>query len=262
MAYEQELEFAKELAQSAGKIMREHFGTGLQKDWKTDHTPLTIADITINSMVIQKVQAVFPGDAVLGEEESYATDSDRVWVCDPVDGTMPYSHGLPISTFSLALVVYGKPVVGVVYDPFMDRLFYASIGKGAFCHDERLHVSGANLGEALIDIEGVPAAANKSVIPVQHGGLQQLLENAGAHTVNLWSVILPSVLVASGQFTATIFNIGNAHDAAAAKIIVDEAGGKMTDLFGNEQRYDGKTKGFIASNGVVHEELVRIVASL
>jgi len=253
--YDRELEFAKSLAREAGGIMRQYFGLSLTYDWKTDETPVTKADTEINSLVIQKIQEAFPGDGVYGEEESFDTDSSRLWVCDPVDGTMPFSHGLHISTFSLALVVDGTPVLGVVYDPFMDRLFFAQKGGGAFCNDTQLHVSNQAMKNALIDVEAFPMSGAKAV--TAHGlDIIEPIEKMGANTTHLWSAIIVFALVASGQYTAALFNASNIHDVAAAKVIIDEAGGKTTDLFGNEQRYDRPTKGFIASNGIVHEQLV------
>lgn len=257
MDYAKEAEFAVALAREAGKIMRDNFVAGTSKEWKEDGTPVTVTDTAINSLVIERVQAAFPEHSVLGEEESHNLGKEMVWVCDPVDGTMAFSHGLPISTFSLALVQDGKPVVGVVYDPFMDRLFSAELAKGAYLNGHRIHVSSGELEHALIDVEGFP-----STHPVVRTGSEfaNALYARGAKVVNLWSAILPTALVASGEFAATVFNVNKPEDAAAIKVIVEEAGGKVTDLFGKEQRYDQPTKGFIASNGIIHEELVDIVA--
>jgi fructose-1,6-bisphosphatase/inositol monophosphatase family enzyme len=255
--YEKELAFAKALAREAGAIMHQNFVAGSTREWKGDSTPITVTDTTINTLVIQKVTKVFPEHNVIGEEENNDVGGDFTWVCDPVDGTMPFSHAVPISTFSLALTLEGKPVLGVVYDPFMDRMFYAVERQGAFLNDEPIYVSDNGLTHGLIDLEGFPSS--KPV--VQAGGeFAEKLHEKGASTMRLWSVILPSALVAAGQFTATIFNVTKPEDGAAIKVIVEEAGGKVTDLFGNEQRYDQNVKGFIASNGVVHQEIVDLLA--
>lgn len=255
MNYEKELTYAKNLARESGRIMRSYFGFDLKHEWKSDHTPLTEADTTINSLVIEKIKTDFPGDSVYGEEESFKTDSNRLWVCDPVDGTMPFSHGLQISTFSLALVVDGVPVVGVIYDPFMDRLFYATKNGGAFCNDKPIHVSKQPMQNSLINIEGFPADQSKAVSTFDKS-ICNLVESDGAKTTCLWSAIISFALIAAGQYSAAIFNLNYIHDVAAAKIIIDEAGGATTDLYGNEQRYDRPTQGFIASNGIFHDQLV------
>lgn len=251
------LEFAKGLACEAGEVMRTHFLQS-ETDWKKDQTPLTIADTSINRMVIERVAQKFPGHSVLGEEESSKKDSPYAWVCDPVDGTLPYSHGLPIATFSLALCENGVPIIGVVYDPFMDRLFYASSGDGAYCNDRRLKVSSGGLDRAVIDIEGLGGPAPTPVVSLTNSFRDDLIER-GVKPVQLWSSILPSVLVASGQFTAVIMNGSTIQDGAAVKVIVEEAGGVVTDMYGNDQRYDEPARGFIASNGIVHDELVALI---
>jgi len=261
MNYDEELAFAKELAYEAGKITRHYFraddiGTG----WKEDATPVTLADIQVNKLVIQKVKQAFPADGVLGEEQSANLKAERIWVCDPVDGTMSFSHGLPISTFSLALVIGGSPVLGVVYDPFMDRLFWASVGNGAFMNDSGIHVSqNADLQNTIINIEGIPKGS-KTVRQFTDNFVRDL-SNLGTNVTSLKSVILSSVLVAAGQFTASMFNVPKPEDGAAIKVIIEEAGGKVTDLFGNEQRYDRPTMGFLASNGLVHQQLVELIKS-
>lgn len=257
MSYDTELEFAKKLARAAGEIMRRNFVAGSVREWKEDTTPVTVTDTVINRLVIEKVAETFPDHNVVGEEESRQGSSDMTWVCDPVDGTMPFSHGLPISTFSLALTADGRPVLGVVYDPFMDRLFYAATGQGAFLNDQKITVSDNGLQNALIDAEGFP-----STKPVLDAGpeLVSKLRAKGANVVSLWSIILPTALVAAGELTATIFNVTKPEDGAAIKVIVEEAGGCVTDLFGNEQRYDRPVRGFIASNGTVHDELVELLS--
>lgn len=249
------LEFAKALAYEAGEIMRKYF-LKTEREWKQDETPLTIADTTINRMVIERIAEKFPEHSVLGEEESAIQENARLtWVCDPVDGTMPYSHGLPISTFSLALCDDGVPVAGVVYDPFMKRLFSASQGGGAFCNDTALHVNQTT-ENSLVSVDAFPST--NPIVDVD-ASILNTFRACGIKTVTMWSSILPACLVAQGEFSGAVLNIPAPQDPAAIKVIVEEAGGKVTDLFGNDQRYDRPTKGFIASNGVLHDELVRMI---
>lgn len=256
--YAQELAFAKSLAEEVKPIMLHWFRQGMTKGWKDDRTPVTEADIAINDLVIQRVQAAFPGDAVLGEEASTDKKSTRVWVCDPVDGTLPYSHGIPLSTFSLALTENGKPVVGLVMQPFINKVFTATLGSGAFCNGKRLHVSSGSMDRALIELADIPAHNEKSILPLGGETYERIIAGGGKCTA-LWSSIFPGAMIAAGQYTGVIFNNEKPVDGAAVKIIVEEAGGKVTDLFGNEQRYDQPIKGFIASNGVVHDQLIDIV---
>ena len=252
------LEFAKDLALEAGKIMKANFTLNMEKQWKEDASPLTVADTTINRLVIDKVRAEYPDHNVKGEEESaLGNESSYLWVCDPVDGTIAFSHGLPISTFSLALVQDGISQLGVVYDPFMDRMFSAEKGKGSFLNNEAIKVSElgiTSLNKSAMAIENF-ARAKYDLIETE-----RFLTEKNVKLMKLCSIVYPTVLVANGEFIGTIFPHDTAHDAAAIKIIVEEAGGKVTDLFGNDQRYDQPIKGFIASNSKIHEELVKIVA--
>lgn len=258
MAYETELELAKSLAFEAGEIMRKYFDLQLTRDWKSDGTPVTVADTEINALVINRIQQKFPGDSAFGEEQSAMTASVRLWVCDPVDGTMPYSHGLQVSTFSLALVVDGVPEVGVIYDPFGGRLFSAVRGEGSFCNDVAIRVGSGTMRHALLDVEAFPATG-KGVTSVELGAIDHALRAKGAHVTCLWSVILPMALVAAGEYGGVVFNLPTLHDVAAAKVIVEEAGGTTSDLFGDDQRYDGPIKGFIACKPAIHADLVEIV---
>lgn len=249
--------FAESFALMAGKIMRQNFKLGMIKHWKSDNSPVTETDLKINSLLIDEVKKRFPTHSVKAEEYSNESGGDFVWVCDPVDGTIPFSHGIPISTFSLALTKNGESILGVIYDPFQDRLYSAVKGGGAYLNDQKIHVSKSNqLFGTVAGYEMFETAyydINK---------LQERLTNEGVKLMRLCSVIYPSALVAAGELAFTIFPHTTAHDAAAIKIIVDEAGGKVTDLFGQEQRYDSDIKGFIASNGILHETLVSLCKEL
>ncbi len=239
-------DFALDLAKKAGGVIRSNFSLDVKKEWKADNTPVTETDTSINKMVIAAVEESFPDHGVLGEEESRSvTNAEYLWVCDPVDGTMPFSHGIPTCVFSLALVKDGKPILGVVYDPFIDRLFYAEIGKGAFLNGKSIKVNTENLnGNGVI---GWPSRLN----------VFQELPNV--KILNLWCVVYEGMLVAAGELVAAYYPHLNSWDVAALKVIVEEAGGKVTDKHGNEQRYDGKVKGAVISNGLVHDQLVNLV---
>ena len=247
--------FAKNFAISAGKMIRENFVLGMKKEWKSDNSPVTQTDLAINSLLIREIKKYFPNHRILAEEESNLDgDGEYTWVCDPLDGTIPFSHGIPISTFSLALTKNGESILGVVYDPFQDRLYCAEKGKGAYLNNNKICVSKiSQLSGAVGEYEMFERAKynlNK---------LQQRLVQEDVKLMMMCSVVYPSVLVAAGELAFTIFPHTTAHDGAAVKIIVEEAGGKVTDIFGDEQRYDSEINGFIASNGFLHTKLVELV---
>ena len=249
-------EFAINIAKEAGDIMHKNFQLGMKKEWKADNSPVTETDIAINKLVINKVKEYFPDHDVKGEEESdLGNNSEYLWVCDPVDGTIPFSHGFPIFTFSLALVKNGRSILGVVYDPIMQNLYWAEKGKGAFLNNKPIHISNhSTINQSCIALENFKRAKYSL------WGIERELDKQGGQVIKLCSIIYPSSRVASGEISAAIFPHTTAHDIAAIKIIVEEAGGKVTDLFGDEQRYDQDINGAIISNGKIHDLLVKEVA--
>src|SRR3989344_6391631 len=154
---EEYLTFAKNLALNAGNIMLKYFQVGLDSKVKSDNSIVSVADEEINQLVIDEVSKKFPDFSVFGEEGSVHKKSNFVWVCDPLDGTVPFVKGLPVSVFSLALVEDGKPIVGVVYDPFTKRLYCGTLGGGATLNDSSIIVSNKILDrQATIDSEWYP----------------------------------------------------------------------------------------------------------
>ena len=247
---EKYLEFAKEIAHEAGKIMLKYFQCDNGSSYKYDNTIVTKADTEINKYLIKRVKETFPTHSVDGEEEQFGK-SDHVWVCDPVDGTAMYARHIPVAVFSLALVVKGTPIVGVVYDPFNDDIYSAIKGKGAYQNDQRIHVNDI----ALDDIKSI---THFDMWPKSEYNIYDSIKELGKRTyiVSIGSIARACMCVATGAFNLAIFP-GTKHkncDMAAAKIIVEEAGGKVTDFYGNDQRYDTDINGAIISNGKVHNE--------
>lgn len=248
--------FAISLAKQAGKMIKAGFVLGMEKEIKKDGSPVTKTDLAINKMVIEQVRQNFPEHAVLGEEESHPIKgAEFVWVCDPVDGTIPFSKGVPTCMFSLALVHIGVPILGVAYDPFINRMFFAEKGRGAFLNGKPIHVSKRK------QLQGSYIASQiwtnmKYPIP----GLEDdLVFKEGVQIFDTNSAVYNSCLVAVGQIEAHIFPHYTAHDVAAIKVIVEEARGKVTDLFGEDQCYDQPVKGCILSNGFVHNDLLKLI---
>lgn len=143
---EEYLEFAKDIAKEAGKIMLKYFNMDNGASYKGDKTIVTLADTEINSYLIKKVKEKYSNHTVDGEEAQFGK-SDYVWVCDPVDGTAMYARHIPVAVFSLALVVKGESKVGVVFDPFTNNLYTAIKGKGAYKNGERITVNDYELDD-------------------------------------------------------------------------------------------------------------------
>ncbi len=250
--YQEYMEFAKEIASKAKEIMLKYFKEDNKSSYKGDKTIVTIADKEINEYLIERVKEKYPEHSVDGEEDQFG-ESKCVWVCDPIDGTAMYARHIPVSVFSLALVIDGESVLGIVMDPFTDSLYSAIKGEGAYLNDEAMHVS-----DILLD--DMRSVSNLDMWPEAEYNVYDSIKELGKKTyfVGVGSVIRASMCVASGEFNLAIFP-GTKHkncDIAAAKVIIEEAGGKVTDLFGNEQRYDESINGAIMSNGIVHQEAV------
>lgn len=253
--YQKYLEFAKSIAYVAGEIMRKYFKGDNGEEYKFDNTIVTKADKEINDYLIERVKLEFPTHCVDGEEKQFGK-SKYVWVCDPVDGTSMYARHIPVAVFSLALVVDGVSVVGVIYDPWTDNLYSAIKGQGAFRNGQKIHVNDI----ALDDMRSV---SNFDMWPEAEYNLYDAIKEVGKKTyfVSIASVIRACCCVANGDFNLAIFP-GTKHkncDIAAAKVIVEEAGGRVTDLFGKEQRYDESINGAIISNGLVHQEMLTAI---
>lgn len=262
MNYQKELEIAKKLAREAGEIMLRYFNSSsANASVKSDRTIVTKADTEVNSHVIRLLEAETPTYSVWGEEESsIKDDAEYTWVCDPVDGTMPFAKGLPISSFSLALVDSdGRSVLGVVYDPYNDRMFEAVINGGAFLNGEPIKVSELNtLDGAYIDEE----LWFNHEEQVSFTSPKNTLNKKGAKVTTQCSAVIMGCFVAKGEYEAMLFGQGKPEDIAAIAVIITEAGGKVTDLFGNEQRYDINIKGAIVSNGLVHDQILDVLKDL
>lgn len=243
-------EFSIDLAKKAGIIMRNNFSLDMKKEWKSDGTPLTVTDTQINKLVIDEIEKEYPEHGILAEEESRAKDSEYTWVCDPLDGTIPFSHGYPTFVFSLALTKNGESILGVIFDPIMNRKLYAEKGKGVFLNGQKIKTSDEKMlnGRSIVNYDA----------EVRGEKTRKALLEKKCYVSNFYSAVYASLLVACGEFTAELYGYKSPWDGAAAKIIVEEAGGKVTDFEGKEQRYDKEINGFIASNGFVHEELLEI----
>lgn len=246
--------FAKKLALRAGDTMLSYFKQGVDSTIKQDKSIVTKADVEINEMVIAEVVKSFPTHSIFGEEKKLHKNSDMVWVCDPIDGTIPFSKGIPISVFSLALVQDGEPLLGVVYDPFMKRMYGAIKGFGAYLNDKKIFVSDISSHEMpSADLEW-RAQADYNLSDCING----LSFDLKLDMFQIGTIAGSACMIAAGQLEASIFagGKGKCVDVAAVKVIVEEAGGIVTDLYGNDQRYDGDIRGVVLANKKIHGDII------
>jgi myo-inositol-1(or 4)-monophosphatase len=245
--------FAVSLARRAGELMRSNFSLGTKKQWKADQSPITVTDTTINEFVIEAIRETYPDHAIIGEEESWGDPkaAEWVWVCDPVDGTIPFSHGYPTFAFSLGLAHNGESVLGVIYDPMLDRLVVAREGNGATLNGEPVTVGDfPSLQHTTVAVES----------PAHYTDLRSLLRDRGCFGVSVHSFVYEGMLVAIGEFAGGVYAHEKPWDACALDVVIREAGGIATSLTGEVNRYNDFIDGFVcAASPVVHDELLKLI---
>lgn len=251
------------LAVQAGKVMQKNFRLGMERTCKDDNTPLTKTDTDINKLVVDWIRGDFPHIRVIGEEESLDVEgAEYTILCDPVDGTIPFCRGIPVSAFVMSVMRKNQPIAAVIYDPFMDRMWHATKGEGAF-----LRQPG---GKKPIKVSTHSTLKSSNICMVWWKGspfnlhaVCEKLMAAGVIWMNPCSIAYFGDILASGELDATIFPGSKGWETSAMQLIVEEAGGKATDIHGNPMRYgpNGEINGHIISNGLFHDELVRLVAS-
>lgn len=253
---EEYLDFAKKLAKEAEDIALQYFDIDIESTWKDDGSPVTKADTEINDLVIKKINETYPEHSIYGEERSELKQGSKyIWVCDPIDGTMGYACGLPIFVFSLALVDQstGLPVLGVVNDPVLKNMYWAYKGGGAYRNGKQIKVADINSLKYFV-IGGSGKGLNFNPLH-----LQEILTKNKNKVFKFPSFIYGGIQVANGKFSGGVFYYKSGHDVATLKIITEEAGGKVTDLNGEERRYDSDGLGCIVSNGILHDEILAFV---
>lgn len=259
-----------DLAQKAGQIIRANFSLGMLRSWKPDETPLTVTDTAVNQLVLETLGRDFPHVRVLAEEGNSSHESAEFTVmCDPVDGTIPFSLGVPVTTFCISVIAGNTPLSAAIHDPFEGRTWTAEKGKGTV-----LRVEGRGLYEKPT-INPVKVSNHQSIslsnsCMIWWQGSQYNLHEvcaklmaAGGKWINPASVAYFGGLIATGTFEASIFPSQNGLETAAMQLVVEEAGGKATDIYGNPLEYDakGKIRGHIISNGHIHDQLVELIRS-
>lgn len=248
MEYVKELVFAKKVAGEAGLIMQKYYRADQHVEEKADHTPVTIADKEVNQLIVNRVKAEFSDHGVLGEELSWQPEREKLWVCDPIDGTPGYIYHIPISMFSLALVEDGVPKLGYTFNPWTGDSYHAVKNRGAWRNDEpSIRVSKRRWGKDCRLGGAIQGIVSEQAV------------KQGVKRIAGYSLVFDGCLTAEGSIDGRVFGGKGAHDIAAIKIIIEEAGGKVTDLDGNEQRYDRPLNGAIMSNGLIHDELLKLV---
>jgi len=254
------LPVALDAARSAGKLLREALGGPRRIDYKGHPTNLvTEMDRRAEALIVERIRAAFPDHAILGEEGgARAGDSEYRWLVDPLDGTTNYAHGLPIFSVSVALERAGHVELGVAYDPNREECFVAQRGGGATLNGEPLRVSTtATLDESLL-VTGFPYDIRTN--PANNLSEYGALSLRSRAVRRLGSAVLDLCYVAAGRFDGFWELSLGPWDMAAGGLVVQEAGGRITDVRGGPWRLDGP--GAVATNGRIHDAVLAVLAEV
>jgi len=243
---------AAQIAREAGALLMDYFHRKVTVEYKGEADLVTVADRKSEALIRQRLREHWPSHDILGEEGGLQdTGSDYRWYVDPLDGTTNFAHGFPVFCVSMALEYKGQRIAGVIYDPTRDELFAAEQGSGAYLNQQRIRVSKtANLAESLI-ATGFPSH-KRHKNPNIFFYHQITLRSHGVRRAG--SAALDLCCVACGRFDAFWeFNL-NSWDTAAGVLIVEEAGGKISNFHGGS--FELSSRETLASNSLIHEALL------
>jgi len=217
---------------------------------------VTEVDHASEKVIIETIKKNFPNHHILSEEcGDLVQDSEYKWIIDPIDGTVNFAHRIPICCISIGVEHNKKMVLGTIYNPFLNELFVAEKGRGATLNDKAIGVSKKEKVENACLVTGFPY----TYLDEPNGPLQvfERFIRRGVPVRRLGSAAIDLAWVACGRFDGFYEHKLQAWDSAAGFLMVEEAGGKVTDLKGSE--YSPYQPGIIASNGIIHDELAQWV---
>ena len=247
------------IAREAGALLLQHFTRRVAVEYKGEVDLVTEADRASEQLIVERLRSRWPEYGIVAEEGTRSEmDAEFRWYVDPLDGTTNFAHGYPVFCISMALVRRDEQIeAGLLYDPTRDEMFLAERGGGATLNAEPIHVSGtARLAESLLGT-GFPSH-KRHKNPNIHFYQQLTLRSHGVRRAG--SAALDLANVACGRYDGFWeFNL-NPWDTAAGVLLVQEAGGRVTRFDGTPFRLDSRE--VLASNGLIHDELMRNFAEI
>lgn len=245
------------ISKEAGEIIRNGFGKNIQIEYKTGENNLvTEIDKKSELTIISFIQKKYPGHGILAEEVGeLKKDSEYLWVIDPLDGTTNFAHGLPIFSVSIGLQKNNQTIAGVVYDIMRDIIYSAEAGGGAFANDFRIKVSNRDKLTHSILVTGFPYNVNEN--PERAFERFELMTRNSRAVRRLGSAAIDFCYVASGVFEGFWEVHLHPWDICAGKLLVEEAGGIVTDFDGCS--IDIFSRRILASNQKVHQQMVNLL---
>jgi myo-inositol-1(or 4)-monophosphatase len=256
---------AEQIARDAGALLREFYARGVETEYKGDVDLVTEADRASEKLIVSRLKVSFPEHGIVGEEGTRdRMDREYRWYVDPLDGTTNFAHGFPVFCVSLGLErrrnksdADGELIAGVIYDPLRDEMFTAARGQGANLNGRRMRVSPTpRLSESLV-ATGFPSH-KRHANPNIHFYQQFTLRSHGVRRAG--SAALDLAYVACGRIDAYWELNLNPWDTSAGVLLVQEAGGTVTDFAGGPFQLDSRE--VLATNGLVREEMIELFAKM
>jgi len=247
---------AVQAAKKAGRVLQRRLGRTRRVDYKGAVNLVTEMDFRSERIIVSEIRKRCPEHGFLAEEKvQEQTASPYRWIIDPLDGTTNYAHGYPVYGVSIALEKEGKIILGVVYDPSREELFVAEKGKGARLNGRRIRVSSASRLSKSLLATGFPYDLRESKANnfdhFQNFALRvHAVRRAGSAALDL-------CYVAAGRFDGFWEMKLGPWDLAAGGLMVQEAGGRVTDFQGRPLGLDGRQ--VLASNSRIHREMMKIL---
>lgn len=266
--FEREVEIASRLAREAGLLSLRYREGDLKVELKAGDEPVTAADRHASRVIVEGLTEAFPDDVVISEEKMddlRRLQAERVWYIDPIDGTKDYIRGEDGFCVMIGLTIGHRPVAGVIYQPVGDRIYWGAEGHGSWvklpdAEPRRIHVSD------VVHVEEIRFVASKSH---RGGEIDQVKSALGIkNEFNIGSVGLKLALIALGERDLYVnpYPKCKTWDTCAPEALLNEAGGKMTDVHGQPLRYDqreqDRPQGMVATNGAIHDAVIEKLAEV
>jgi myo-inositol-1(or 4)-monophosphatase len=249
------LDFAIELARAGGDVLKHYMTREKQVELKSRANLVTIADKESEALVIQRIKERYPNHAILAEESGPSGSGEGKWIIDPLDGTTNFAHQYPFFCVSVAFEQRGEMLCGAVYDPLRDEMFSGARGLGSFVNGQQLRVSDTEkLGSALV-MTGFPYTVREKIRVAMSQFEAFILESQAVRRGG--SAALDLCYVALGRCDGFWEMDLHPWDTAAGKVILEEAGGLLTDFSGNS--FSPYMREILASNGKIHREMTSVL---
>jgi myo-inositol-1(or 4)-monophosphatase len=252
------LKVAQRAAISSGKILLENYGkiASVEIREKRDNDFLTYVDELSEKNIIETIHRDFPDHAILAEESGMQKQSSSYkWIIDPLDGTKNFISGIPVFAVSIALQYENNIILGVIYDPVRDEMYFAESGQGAYLNERPIHVNDqTELSRSLL-ATGFPFRFKTFL--GQYMECFKDIFNQTSGTRRLGAASIDLAYTAAGKFEG-FWELGlSPWDMAAGSLIVQEAGGQISNFWGNTLLLDQAY--IVASNGKIHSQLLEII---